>query len=1042
MSALRVVRLCSCPAPAVVLALCLALVLLVAPAAFAAPPGITGLSSPTHPSSSTWYKSNSPTFQWNPAQATDWAVHGYSFVLDQASGTAPDSTVDVSSDAYDERDRYALGDYPCWIAIADFDRDGVEDMAVANGGLFVFLGTGDGTFNDPTSATTAPHANSVAAADFNGDGIIDLATGSNSEAVVSVLPGNGDGTFQARITTSTNDGLGGAPDEIAAADFNGDGKVDLVAKALGSTVQNAYLIVLFGKGDATFTRSVIGSPTNPRHPKPVDIDGDGHVDIVLTDSEMGAPFPFHYVGVIYGQGNGNFSGPTLLSTAGIASVDVADLNGDGRKDIVTAGGPGGDVGGTVSVLMSSGARTFAPHVEYATGPAAELPHDEDFDGRVEAVDLDNDGIKDLVVANYAGDSVSVLKGAGDGTFGFHADYQTGHRPTFVAVADLNGDGRSDVVAADQVAGEVSVFRGRGDCTLAAALVDHDAWDPTSVAVGDFDGDGADDVAVANAGTGAMTPSPFLAVLPGDGDGSFSPGLYTATDGRPEFVVSADFNGDGKLDLAAADTSSADQIQVLLGDGHGHFAARVDYPMGGWPASSLAVGDFNADGDPDLAAGAFGYVRVFIGRGDGVFDIGIDVPMKFGTTGSARACSLAVSDITGDGIQDIVTANKDVLAPVAVLVGNGDGTFVAYPHKPAVESYSAIAAGDFNGDGKQDVAVALDLDASVAILLNTGSGFTLKGHYALMAEAEALVAADFNSDGHVDVASGDTVRLGNGDGSLGVGWAYEGGGPLDIGDFNGDGHVDLAAADYGADAIRVSLHTPSTRAQFFGKSSGTWYFHVRAVDANGVGGQTSTLAVKIDATAPVPADNADSLWHQGGFTLNLSGSDASSGVARITVNRDGRVFSVSAASLSLAFDTWKRGGGSGTHTVSYRIYDRAGNSTSLITRTVKIDGKPPQTANDAPRDSTGAPVPQSQALTVHLTAADQITLSGIKETWWSLDGGSWTKGTSVSVPAVNGYHFVRYYSVDNAGNSESVRACTVRMVLSAKALHRGLAARRT
>ncbi len=521
--------------------------------------------------------------------------------------------------------------------------------------------------------------------------------------------------------------------------------------------------------------------------------------------------------------------------------------------------------------------TFAPHVEYATGPAAELPHDEDFDGRVEAVDLDNDGIKDLVVANYAGDSVSVLKGAGDGTFGFHADYQTGHRPTFVAVADLNGDGRSDVVAADQVAGEVSVFRGRGDCTLAAALVDHDAWDPTSVAVGDFDGDGADDVAVANAGTGAMTPSPFLALLPGDGDGSFSPGLYTATDGRPEFVVSADFNGDGKLDLAAADTSSAEQIQVLLGDGHGHFAAHVDYPMGGWPASSLAVGDFDADGDPDLAAGAFGYVRVFIGRGDGVFDIGIDVPMKFGTTGSARAYSLAVSDITGDGIQDIVTANKDVLAPVAVLVGNGDGTFVAYPHKPAVESYSAIAAGDFNGDGKQDVAVALDLDANVAILLNTGSGFTLKGHYALMAEAEALVAADFNSDGHVDVASGDTVRLGNGDGSLGVGWAYEGGGPLDIGDFNGDGHVDLATADYGADAIRVSLHAPSTEpsssAGALAPGTSTSAPSTRTASV----GRRAPCAVKIDATAPVPADNADSLWHQGGFTLNLSGSDAASGV---------------------------------------------------------------------------------------------------------------------------------------------------------------------
>jgi hypothetical protein len=227
--------------------------------------------------------------------------------------------------------------------------------------------------------------------------------------------------------------------------------------------------------------------------------------------------------------------------------------------------------------------------------------------------------------------------------------------------------------------------------------------------------------------------------------------------------------------------------------------------------------------------------------------------------------------------------------------------------------------------------------------------------------------------------------------------------------------------------------------------GVYYFHVRAADHAGTWGPTVTRKVQIDGTAPTASDNADESWHQGGFTLNITGSDATSGFRRMYLSIDGKSPSggyVYSPTVSPSFDTWKRGGGSGTHTVSYRVYDKAGNSTSLVTRTVKIDGKPPQTANDAPRDSTGAPVPQSQALTVNLTAADQAALSGVKETWWSLDGGGWTKGTSVSVPAVNGYHFVRYYSVDNAGNSESVKTCTVRMVVSAKALHRGLAARRT
>ncbi len=275
-----------------------------------------------------------------------------------------------------------------------------------------------------------------------------------------------------------------------------------------------------------------------------------------------------------------------------------------------------------------------------------------------------------------------------------------------------------------------------------------------------------------------------------------------------------------------------------------------------------------------------------------------------------------------------------------------------------------------------------------------------------------------------------------------------------------GYVDgyICISHIGPDAYSYSLDqnptgtpdtTPDGRQSGLGADhtltapgDGVYYFHVRAADHAGTWGPTVTRKVQIDTAAPTASDNADESWHQGGFTLNLSGSDAVSGFNRWFVNFSGGYAGyLYSSSVTKTYPTWKRGGGSGTYSFSYRAYDKAGNSTSLITKTVKVDGKPPQTANDAPRDSAGAPVPQSQALTVHLTAADQAALSGVKETWWSLDGGTWTKGTSVSVPAQNGYHFVRYYSVDNAGNLESVRTCAVRMVISAKALHRGLAARR-
>ena len=125
----------------------------------------------------------------------------------------------------------------------------------------------------------------------------------------------------------------------------------------------------------------------------------------------------------------------------------------------------------------------------------------------------------------------------------------------------------------------------------------------------------------------------------------------------------------------------------------------------------------------------------------------------------------------------------------------------------------------------------------------------------------------------------------------------------------------------------------------------------------------------------------------------------------------------------------------------RAMDAAGNVCASQSVTVQFEGKPPRTGDDAPLTAAGLPVPQTQALTVHLTAWDQNGLSGVKETWWSLDGGDWTQGTSVTVPAVNGYHFISYYSVDNAGNRESTRSCTVRMVIVAKSVHRGPLARR-
>ncbi len=204
------------------------------------------------------------------------------------------------------------------------------------------------------------------------------------------------------------------------------------------------------------------------------------------------------------------------------------------------------------------------------------------------------------------------------------------------------------------------------------------------------------------------------------------------------------------------------------------------------------------------------------------------------------------------------------------------------------------------------------------------------------------------------------------------------------------------------------------------TDGIYYFHIRARDHAGNWGPTSTRKVQVDATPPVASDNADDGWHRGSVTVNLSATDAASGFSRWFVSFSGGYTGyLYSPTVTKTYSTWKRGGGSGVYTFTCRAYDNAGNASTLVTRTVKIDNMAPVTRDDAPRDATGQPIPQASPVTVHLTAIDQSGLSGAASTQWRLDGGTWQPGTSVLVSS-SGPHWIGYYSTDNAGNAEQVK----------------------
>jgi hypothetical protein len=342
--------------------------------------------------------------------------------------------------------------------------------------------------------------------------------------------------------------------------------------------------------------------------------------------------------------------------------------------------------------------------------------------------------------------------------------------------------------------------------------------PDSIATGDFNGDGIPDLAVANVGCGGTFCYGTVSILLGNGDGTFTATASPATGVEPISIAVGDFNGDGIADLAVVNCSgnlTQGTVSVLLGNGDGTFTAAASPTVGDLP-QSIAVGDFNGDGIPDLAVvnmcgsgpncaavGSIGTVSILLGKGDGTFTL------KSSLTTGVDPYFVAVGDFNGDGIPDLAVANNCGTDPtcksagtVSILLGNGDGTFTAKASPATGNGPLSIAVGDFNRDGKLDLAVANGSSNSISILLGNGDGTFTAAASAAAGYGKFVAIGDFNQDGVTDLAvaigggSTVTVLLGNGDGTFNlaaspvVGYTPE---SLAVGDFNGDGIPDLAVA---------------------------------------------------------------------------------------------------------------------------------------------------------------------------------------------------------------------------------------------------------
>jgi Bacterial Ig-like domain (group 3)/FG-GAP-like repeat len=753
--------------------------------------------------------------------------------------------------------QYSTGAKPESVAVAYFNGDRNLDIAVANATsntVSILLGNGDGTFQSKVDYATNTSPQSVVAADFNRDGNIDLAVTDSGSNSVSILLGNGDGSFQSKVDYP----VGTGPLGIAVVDLNADGNLDLaVTNAVDGTVG-----ILLGNGDGTFKAEVAyATGPNPYAVAVGDLNGDGVPDLAVANSG-------DFVSVLLGNGNGTFQGEVPYTTGNNpVAIVLADFNGDGNLDIAVAD----QLANRVSILMGNGNGTFQAHVDYVTEPWPSGLVVGDFDG---------DGNLDLAVSASDGNNVTILWGAGQGTFRGYVNYGTGDIPSAVAMGDFNNDGKPDLIATNSQADSVSVILNNGSRTFRdrvdypAGPAPNESTGPTtySIASADFNGDGIPDLAVANSNcpTFPSCGAGTIAIVLGNGDGSFQgPSQYsTGTDTDPRSVVVGDFNNDKIPDLAVANYAT-NNLSVLLGVGDGTFLTAAPFPVGSAP-SAVAVGDFNSDGDLDLVAADFnsGTVSMLLGNGDGTFQSAVSYAVGSGPI------AVSVADLRGIKKLDLVVVNE-LSSTISVLLGNGDGTFQTQQTFATGTGGNpvSVAVGDFNGDQIPDVAVADSETKQVSILLGKGNGtFRTATMYPVGASPLSVVAADFNGNGILDLAltssssggfPGDSVSLlfGAGNGTFQTPTLFPAGylaNAAVVGDFNGDGTPDLAVANGGSNTVSLLLNTQGTLVRSAASANPSSY------------GQSLTFAITVSASLP------SGIVPTGSVTLSSGSSPIGSG----------------------------------------------------------------------------------------------------------------------------------------------------------------------
>ena len=679
-------------------------------------------------------------------------------IVAEADGFSLGILTNHGDGTFDPEVNYDLPDSPASIAVGDFNFDGFADVAIGFDGSNstpVALMTNDGfggflpAIPSTWLLTDGPAIDSMAAADVDGDGALDLVVAEhNALNGVAVFHNNMDGTF-----TLTNQFAADVPAfnyrnlAVALGDVNEDGCADaVVTNNLGAAT------VFTGSCDGKFVPQDISYPTGDvaQSIALADLTGSGHLDIVTgglyTGSLTYGDSAGNLLSVLRGDGTGSFSQARVFrGHPSMVSLALADLNGDGKLDVVSAN-QGDD---SISVFVNDGSAGFGDPQGWAIGYT-----DGTANSPVSGVlfaDVNGDKANDMVVlqrpANPGGDfQLSVMLNQGAGSYA--APVRSAVFPDSLylngdfALADFRGTGKADFVAI----GVDSTFAGaqpflafapsNGDGTYGSYSIVNSPNAGGILAVGDFNKDGRLDAAVLGHANGGTQPS--VTIFLGNGDGTFNeqaPVFFGNT--QPRYVsaiYAADLHKSGKLDLLVHldNDQNVSEVYELVGNGDGTFRSPI---MLFTNFDAFTVADVNGDGTPDIitckdpgassAAFVTPQINIFLGQGNGLFTPGAsyspynnaaDFPTWRGSSNGGQGDCI-VADFNGDGKVDIAITQRaqsgDDKAFVQFLSGNGDGTFTPnYNTYPFDKANAPQFAFDANGDGKADF---VELDSATASL---------------------------------------------------------------------------------------------------------------------------------------------------------------------------------------------------------------------------------------------------------------------------------------------------------------------------------------